>query len=111
MRNGYFKLQFSERESFVSLFPPEDGGEPIQVDEMRDYLVSKGFPNIDIVTLKNAVDSLTKQENIRIAAKKGIPCPESFRVIISPDKMKAVCRFYPPSSGGKRLTNDSLSEN
>ncbi|MBR4574999.1 MAG: DUF342 domain-containing protein [Lachnospiraceae bacterium] len=104
MKNGYFKLQFTDNESFVSLFPPEDGGQPIQVDEMRDYLVSKGFPNVDIVMLKQAVDSLTKQENIKIASKKGIPCPESFRVIISPDKMQAVCRFYPPSTSGAALT-------
>ena len=57
MRNGYFKLVFSDTESFVSLFPPQDGGEPIAVDEMRDYLVSKGFPNVDIVELKKAVDN------------------------------------------------------
>ncbi len=104
MKNGYFKIQFSDTESFVSLFPPADGGEPIQVDEMRDYLVSKGFPNIDIVAIKKVVDNLSKQENIRIASKKGIPCPESFRITVSPDKMTATCRFYPPSTGGAELT-------
>ena len=104
MKNGYFKIQFSDTESYVSLFPPEDGGSPIQVDEMRDYLVSKGFPNVDIVSIKKVVDNLTKQENIKIASKKGIPCPESFRVSISPDKMQAVCRFYPASTSGADLT-------
>lgn len=104
MKNGYFKIQFSDTESYVSLFPPEDGGEPIQVDEMRDYLVSKGFPNIDIVAIKKVVDNLSKQENIKIASKKGIPCPESFRVMVSADKMTAVCRFYPPSTQGAELT-------
>lgn len=104
MKNGYFKIQFGDTESYVSLFPPEDGGEPIQVDEMRDYLVSKGFPNIDIVAIKKVVDNLSKQENIKIASKKGIPCPESFRVSISSDKMKAVCRFYPASTSGAELT-------
>ena len=103
MRNGYFKLVFSDTESYVSLFPPEDGGEPIQVDEMRDYLVSKGFPNVDIVMLKKVVDSLSKQENIKLASKKGIPAPESFKVAISSDKMSATCRFYPPSTGGAEL--------
>ena len=104
MKNGYFKLQFTDSESYVSLFPPEDGGQPVQVDELMDYLVSKGFPNVDIVMLKKVVDSLAKQENIKIASKKGIPCPESFRVVISPDKMQAVCRFYPPSTSGAELT-------
>jgi hypothetical protein len=108
MKNGYFKIQFSDRESFVSLYPPEDGGEPIRVDEMRDYLVSKGFPNVDIVSLKKTIDNLTKQENVKIASKKGIPCPESFRVSISSDKMQAVCRFYPPSTSGAALTPDDI---
>ena len=108
MKNGYFKLQFTENESYVSLFPPEDGGEPIQVDEMRDYLVSKGFPNIDIVALKKVIDNLSKQENIKIASKKGIPCPESFRVTVSPDRMQASCRFYPASTGGATLNLEDI---
>lgn len=104
MKNGYFKLVFTENESYLSLFPPEDGGEPIRVDEMRDYCVSKGFPNIDIVAIKKIVDNLSKQENIKIASKKGIPAPESFHVYVPADKMSAVCRFYPPSTGGAELT-------
>ncbi|MCR5302098.1 MAG: FapA family protein [Lachnospiraceae bacterium] len=104
MRNGYFKLVFTENESYVSLFPHEDGGDPIQIDELRDYLVSKGFPGVDIVELKKIVDNLTKQQNLKIASKKGIACPESFRVIISSDRMSAVCRFFPPSTGGAELT-------
>ncbi len=103
-KNGYFKLVLTDNESFVSIFPSEDGGEPVQVDEMRDFLVAKGFPNVDIVNLKKVVDSLSKQENVKIAAKKGIPCPESFNVRISADKMQAVGRFYPPSTGGAALT-------
>lgn len=108
MRNGYFKLIFTDNESYVSLFPPEDGGEPIQIDELRDYLVSKGFPGVDIVVLKKLVDGLSKQQNLKIASKKGIPCPESFRVIVSPDKMSAVCRFFPPSTGGAELVPEDI---
>ena len=108
MKNGYFKIQFTESESYVTLYPPEDGGEPIQVDEMRDYLVSKGFPNIDIVAIKKIIDSLSKPQNVKIASKKGIPCPESFRVMVSSDKMKAVCRFYPPSTSGAELTASDI---
>lgn len=108
MKNGYFKLVFTENESYVSLFPPEDGGEPIRVDELRDYLVSKGFPSVDVAAIKKIVDSLSKQENIKIASKKGIPCSETFRVSVSPDKMKAVCRFYPPSTSGQTLNIDDI---
>lgn len=104
MRNGYFKLQYTDNESFVTLYPPEDGGEPIRVDEMRDYLVSKGFPGADVVALKKVVDSLSKPQNVKIASKKGIPTPESFNVSVASDKMSATCRFYPPSTSGAELT-------
>ena len=103
MKNGYFKLQFTENESFLTLYPPVDGGAPIQVDELRDYCVSKGFPGIDIVAIKKVVDNLSKPVNIKIAEKKGIPTPESFHVQISSDKMSATCRFFPPSTGGAQL--------
>ena len=108
MKNGYFKLVLTDSESYVTLYPPVDGGEPIQVDEMRDYLVAKGFPDVDIVSLKKVCESLAKPQNVKIANKKGIPCPESFIVRISQDKMKAVCRFYPPSTSGAQLTDADI---
>ncbi len=103
-KNGYFKLVLTDNESYVSIFPPEDGGENVRVDEMRDFLVAKGFPGVDVVALKGVVENLTKQQNVKIASKRGIPCPESFSVRISPDKMEVVCRFYPPSTSGAELT-------
>ena len=108
MKNGYFKIVLTDSESYVTLYPPVDGGEPIQVDEMRDYLVAKGFPDVDIVSLKKVCESLAKPQNVKIANKKGIPCPESFIVRISQDKMKAVCRFYPPSTSGAQLTDADI---
>ena len=54
-RNGYFQINITEKVTFVRLFPPVDGGEPIQVEEMRDYLTSKGYP-LDVVLLKKIID-------------------------------------------------------
>ena len=84
MKNGYFKLVLSDTESYVTLYPPVDGGASIPVDELRDYLIAKGFPDVDIVSLKNAIESLDKPKNVKIANKKGIPCPESFTVMLLP---------------------------
>lgn len=110
MRNGYFQLQFTDSASFVTLYPPEDGGEPISVDELRDYLTSKGMGAVDIVALKKIVDSITAPQNIKIADRKGIPTAESMKVTISSDKMKAICRFYPFSTLGAALTLDDIKK-
>lgn len=107
-RNGYFQISITERVTFVRLFPPVDGGQPIIVEEMRDYLEQHGYP-IDVVLLKKIIDSLGNDtKDLRLAEKKGLPVSESFKVIISPDKMTAVCRFYPFSSAGAALTMEDI---
>lgn len=108
MKNGYFQIQFTDSVTYVSLFPPVDGGEPIAVDEMRDYLVSKGYANVDIVELKKVVDNLSTATNFKLADKRGIACGETMKVTVSPDKMTAVCRFYPYSTQGASLTKEDI---
>lgn len=110
MRNGYFQLQFTDSVTFISLFPPEDGGEPISIDELRDYLTAKGFGAVDPVSLKKVIDNMNKPENVRLVDRKGIPTPESMKVTISQDKMKAVCRFYPCSTQGASLTAEDIKK-
>lgn len=110
MRNGYFQLQFTDSASFITLYPPEDGGEAISVDELRDYLTSKGFAAVDVVALKKVIDSISAPQNIKISDKKGIPTPESMKVTISGDKMSAICRFYPFSTQGAALTLEDIKK-
>lgn len=110
MRNGYFQIQFTDSVTFVALFPPVDGGEPISIDEIRDYLTSKGYANVDIVELKKTIDNLTKPENFKLADKRGIATAESLKVIISPDKMTAIGRFYPFSTQGAALTPEDVKK-
>lgn len=108
MKNGYFQLQYTDSASFVTLYPPEGGGEPISVDELRDYLTSKGFAAVDIVAVKKVIDSLSEPKNIKLADKRGIPTAESMKVAISNDKMSAVVRFYPFSTQGAALTREDI---
>ena len=110
MKNGYFQIQFTDSVTFVTLYPPVDGGEPIAIDELRDYLVAKGYPGLDIVAVKKIIDNLTEPKNIKLSDKKGIPTAESMKVLISPDKMTAVCRFYPFSTQGAAFTMEDIKK-
>lgn len=105
--NGHFQILLGNDATYLRLFPPTGGGEPIRVDEMRDYLVSKGF-NIDVVMLNAAVHKITRPADLKIANKKTLPCSESMSVTISPDKMTATCRFYPPSTQGSSMTKGDI---
>lgn len=107
-RNGYFQINILERVTFVRLFPPVDGGEPIAVEELRDYLTAKGY-NIDVVILKQAIDRITTEPlDLKLADKKGIPVSESVNIKISQDKMTVIGRFYPFSSAGAAFTLDDI---
>jgi len=107
-KNGYFQILLGENASYVRLFPPVSGGEPIKIDEIKEYLSAKGF-NPDIVELNKTISNLGDQPvNFQIANKRGIPCAESLSVTVSPDKMMAVCRFYPCSTAGAALTREDI---
>lgn len=107
-RNGYFQINITEKVTYVRMFPPVDGGEPIQVEEMRDYLTSKGYP-LDVVLLKKLIDTVIDEpRDLKLADKKGIPVSESMNIKISQDCMTAVVRFYPFSSAGAALTMEDI---
>ena len=64
-RNGYFQLDIGDDCTCVKLFPPIDGGEPISLEELRDYLVSKGL-NPDVVLLKHELEHLTAPKLVMV---------------------------------------------
>lgn len=106
--NGYFQILLGDNVSFVRLYPPVDGGEPIRIDELRDYLTSKGY-HVDAVELSKAVSKLgTQPVNFEIAQKRGVPCSESFSIRVTNDKMAAIARFYPFSTAGAALTREEI---
>lgn len=107
-KNGYFQILLGDNVSFVRLYPPVGDGEPIRIDEIRDYLSVKGY-NVDAVELNKAIQGLGDQPvNYEIAKKRGVPCAESVSINISPDKMTVTCRFYPFSTAGAALTLEDI---
>lgn len=107
-RNGYFQINITDKLTYVRLFPAEGNGQPIIVEELRDYLTAKGF-NVDVVLLKKVVDTVVDgPKDLKLADKKSIPISESVNVSISPDKMTVIGRFYPFSSAGAAFTMEDI---
>lgn len=106
-RNGYFQLQMTEGGTFVRLFPPTDGGEPLNLDELRQYLAMKNYVP-DVIALNKAVSTLDKQTDFKLDDSKCFAEQEMFVLKISPDKMTAVARFYPPSNAGASLRREDI---
>lgn len=109
-RNGYFSISVTGDGTMLNLFPPTDGGAPIDPLEAEAYIKSN---NIDFekTHLYDALRELTADKTIRISRKSVYPINESVVVIIDSDKLTATARFYPQSDAGNPMTyNDIISE-
>lgn len=107
MRNGYFQLVIQDGGTFIRLFPPVDGGEPISLEEVRQYLALKNYL-VDAVALNKVLSSLEKETDFKIDDNKGYAEQEMFVLKVSDDKMSAVARFYPPSNSGASLRKEDI---
>ena len=104
--NGYFQLVKIPGGFGIKCIPPQDGGEPVQMSELTDYLGSRNI-DYDISQLKKASEADSAQV-VRLSAGS---CPteqESYHLEISEDTMTATVRFYPPSETGQRMSMDEF---
>ncbi|MBO4901667.1 MAG: DUF342 domain-containing protein [Lachnospiraceae bacterium] len=106
-RNGYFQLQMKDNGTFVKLFPPTDGGEPIRIDELRQYLALKNYVP-DPVALNKVLTELSEPAEFKLDNNKAFAEMEMFNLQIAENKMSATARFYPPSNAGASLRKEDI---
>lgn len=106
--NGYFRLMHTAQDTSIRLFPPTEGGEPIEVSELTSYLQIKNITNVDMKALYSALKDLKEPVLVKLCGPTGYEEQEMMSLTISADKMQAVARFYPPSSGGTRMTAQEI---
>ena len=106
--NGYFQLVHEPNATLARIFQPTDGGQPVSVNEIADYLRWKKI-YFDINALNKALlavqgdgeDILVNNEFTRMER-------ECYLDTLSPDKLTYTMRFYPPSVGGERMTQREI---
>lgn len=107
MRNGYFQLVNTAPGGFgMKFFPPEDGGETLQIAEVTEWLE---FQKI-VYDVKALNQFLMSGREIICPLGRGV-CPsvrETYKLTVSPDSMQAVVRFYPASETGERMNPNEL---
>ncbi|HOO28115.1 MAG TPA: FapA family protein, partial [Lachnospiraceae bacterium] len=106
-KNGYFQLLMKSDGAYVRLFPQKEGGEPISLDECKEYLALKGYKP-DAVVLNKTLMRLEQPEDVKIDDKANSAESEMLVLKVSENKMKASIRFYPPSSGGAVLSGEAI---
>lgn len=106
--NGYFRLIHEDGKTGIHLIPPTEGGEPVSINDVTEYLSSK-----DIVYDKNSLfkavaASAEKKTAVLLEKRTTLPERECYKFTITPDNMRAYVRFYAPSVGGELMTADEL---
>jgi len=102
MRNQYFGLVFHGNEAFVHIYPPEDGGERLKINEITAYLDHRNYTSYDLKALNAALASEEDSE-VSVGPWDGIEVRETMEIDMSMDRMEVFVRFYPPSAGGKKM--------
>ena len=103
MRNQYFQLESRDASACLHIYPPQEGGKMLNIAEVTEYLASKKYEKYDIKELNAAIGNAEEETIVFVGDWDGIPVRESLEINVSLDKMKVICRFYPPSVGGVKL--------
>lgn len=107
-KNSYFELVIGERNVAMKYYPPVDGGEALTMDEIIEYLDEHGIKDYDIKKINENLITATKPVKFVISDETAYQIDEVMKVKVTPDKMYAIARFYPPSEGRKRADLDEL---
>lgn len=108
--NGYFQMITDAKGVSVMLVPPTDGGEKIQVGELKEYLDNIGVP-YDPMAINSALYHLGEEKVVFFLSTMRIPpVDEKCQIIVTPDRMTATLRLYPAGEGGVPLTKAYIME-
>ncbi len=108
-KNAYVKLNIRPNGAFLTLYPPQEGGRGLIIEEIEAYLdkITEGKYEKAIVRdeLKKPLVAMREVQ----LTKEEIPAVDEVVIItIAADRMNVKGRFYPPTTGGKTLSKDDI---
>ncbi len=107
-KNGYFRLINGEKRTGIKLIPPKEGGKPLGINDVMDYMAMKEY-TCDLPTLRRAVEASAEKEMVLpLDQNKKFAERECYKLTISPDNMQATARFYAASEGGEDMTAEEI---
>ena len=109
IKNGYFRMDIREMGVFLQIIPPENGGKRPEIKEILDYLEQKGYSGFNLKELNDAVTvASTEVKEVYVGEGSGFQEDEQMEITVSGDKMLVFCRFYPPSTKGKLMSEEDI---
>lgn len=105
-KNGFFKLDIRPDGTYIKIMSPVQGGEKVSAKELYEYLSRYRLTDMDV----RALEALIAQGDSEGRVGKALdhPINELCDVEVTLDKMRAIIRFYPPSTGGSLMSEDEV---
>lgn len=107
-KNAYFQLIEENEKMYLKVYEAEDDGEMFQVEDVMRYLDTISFPEYDATKISSYLDRGIFGEPFELWPEPIIPVGGKCLVTVDPDGMKAIARFYPPSTGGEEMTENEI---
>ncbi len=105
--NGCFSIVSKDGKCFLKLVPPTDGGEPIRLDDLSEYISIKNL-SCDFKTLAKVATSIDKPVLFPTTTDFKYADSEFVKVMVSPDNMTVTMRVIPPYEGGKQMPREEF---
>lgn len=102
-KNGYFQIEIKGTHGICHVYPPQEGGEQIQFQEITNFLDSHGFKNIEVREINRLING-EQEASLDLGECDGLEFSESMACTCSLDKMQVICRVFPGTFNGNKLT-------
>lgn len=106
--HGYFQLVITPKGTGIKVYPPTDGDEPLNVNDVRDYLEDRKI-QYDVVVINDAVTK-ADDEVVIFTEAQILPEREGVKFDVSKDRMTVTAIFYPPTEGAELLTEKEIMD-
>ena len=103
-----FQLICEQDGARLKLFPATDGGAPIDLEQLIDYL---NFSKIEFIVpevSKAVADLRDEEKEIKLNLNPTLPVSEQLKLELVEENMKCIGRFFPPSAKGSLNEEDDI---
>lgn len=97
-KNGYFQIKNKKDGTYITLYPPVDGGAPVSFDMLDGFLYRKKI-DYDKKTLSDALKVQSEQQEVLLNSTPVTAFGESSLVTLQNDHLSAFITFFAPMDG------------
>ena len=107
-KNAYFQFIIENGETKLKIYPSEEHGNFLEIEEVIKYLEKNGIKDYDLKKVKDVVNFTDENNVITVFDNEIYKVDEQVDIKIPNDKKEAEIRFYSPSNLGEKLSKEEI---